>query len=48
MFSHQKQIGVSQDAIGFPSSGLSVEPAKRLRSEKYEMDDDGFTVIKKK
>lgn len=44
---HQKEIGISQDGIGF-SSGLTVEPAKKQRSDKYAMDDDGFTVIKKK
>lgn len=47
LISHQKQIGISDDGIGF-SSGLSSEPAKRLRADKYEMDDDGFTVIKKR
>lgn len=46
LISHQKQIGTNQDPIGF--GGLSVEPSQRLRADRYEVDDDGFTVIKKK
>lgn len=48
LISHQKQIGIGEGDIGFGESGLSSEPAKRLRADKYEMDDDGFTVIKKR
>jgi len=47
MISHQKQVGVGADGVGFQSSGLTVEPAKRARAEKYDVDDEGFTVIKK-
>lgn len=46
MVAHQKQIGTSQGGIGFGTSG--TEPAPRLRSERYELDDDGFQTIKRR
>lgn len=46
MFSHQKQIGTNQGGIGFGSG--TADAAPRLRSERFELDEDGFQRIKRR
>lgn len=43
---HQKQIGTNQDPIGM--GGLGGETSQNQRADRFEMDDDGFTIIKKR